>query len=75
MGDWQPIETAPRDGREILGFNAVSAATCNSTGMTVAYFQCDGDGGGWWVWEYILDPTHWCPFPDPPTTNLAEESK
>jgi hypothetical protein len=60
---WQPIETAPMDGTEILTWHKN-----NDT----AYLSVFNDG--WWVsdcfpdtWtEYLLEPTNWMPLPEPP---------
>lgn len=58
---WQPIETAPKDGPEIL-------VVC-STGIDVAHWNtcCDHEDG----WENTSDEavgclTHWMPLPNPP---------
>ena len=60
--NWQPIETAPRDGTEILVIESAG-------GCYVANWQSlDG-----WVWAYdnmdgptCTNPTHWMPLPEPP---------
>ena len=69
--EWQPIETAPKDGTHILGFGsgAWTPNGCAETFSGVDYF-----GNPYWVlcirndaesdyWE----PTHWMPIPAPPT--------
>ena len=67
MTEWQPIETAPKDGKNIL--------ISNDRGMFVAAFDADWDLDGWWLvsdgkdHERPLrgnDPTHWMPLPKPP---------
>jgi len=65
---WQPIETAPRDGTQIV------AVDCDGQRM-VAEYSVLSDGTS--VWEighssdgYILHCgaplTHWMPLPEPP---------
>jgi Protein of unknown function (DUF551) len=56
---WQAIETAPKDGTEILGYCAID-------GIILVYWKSSG-------WEYSwgysnLEPklTHWMPLPEPP---------
>ena len=69
--DWQPIETAPKDGRGIL--------ICAGSGedRVVGEAEFSSDGAWWWAntvgenWDPIEEtwgpPTHWMPLPDPPT--------
>jgi len=58
-GNWQPIETAPRDGTWVLIFcdgNAIQA-------------QWDRDDAYWANGRFGLgfdDATHWMPLPEPP---------
>ena len=66
MADWQTIETAPRDGSQIL-------ATDGRDMIVVEYYQAK-DGSAFW--EIANDQTsrycsgryltHWMPLPEPP---------
>lgn len=58
MSEWQEIETAPKDGTEILAWNG---ETC----LCVVFHD------GAWVENYdyaelVEIPTHWMPLPKPP---------
>lgn len=60
MNDWQTIDTAPRDGSQILG----------SDGEWVKVLDFDGDD--WYQFgrdnEIIAHyPIHWMPRPKPPS--------
>jgi hypothetical protein len=69
MTDWQPIETAPRDGMEIIG---VMKSYHPSYGIpfspTLTWFL----GDKWRYYDRVLEevdwyePTHWRPLPQPP---------
>lgn len=88
MSEWQPIETAPKDGT-VWGFASLYQGTDN-TGEDQFY---DWQGTMfWWVdytdpsicgWESAdevistskeTEPTHWRPLPSPPQA-LNERSK
>lgn len=65
MGEWRPIETAPKDGRDIL-----VCAVCQTTGE-VLWGVATADPDRLWLWWKPQDepakwPTHWQPLPDPP---------
>ena len=58
--EWQPIDTAPRDGSQILLANHLVASD--------GYFDyLLNKGNGSWVWPYVKhEPTHWMPLPNLP---------
>jgi hypothetical protein len=76
MMEWQPIETAPRDGTSVLLSGgqlacsgdieeneiAVVAKICNAYGSE-AWSVVRISGQEVWLWN----PTHWMPLPAPPT--------
>lgn len=56
--EWQPIETAPKDGIDIL--------VSNGERTSVAYYD-----RRWWIVSWTVeflnfDPTNWMPLPLPP---------
>lgn len=74
--NWEPIETAPKDGTRILicgGTRTDSGDFCDGSypfaGQTIAHWDHDGWNGGhsegynenWWH-----KPTHWMPLPPLP---------
>jgi hypothetical protein len=77
---WQPIETAPKDGTEILLTNGKTVAEgqwCDEEPYIREYRDADGrwidqqesDGfEGWMDWSGGMkpDPTHWMPLPAAP---------
>lgn len=59
---WRPIETAPKDGTEIILYEDFEPIICKG------FWSTDGDEwrhnrGGLWKM-----PTHWMPLPEPPQT-------
>jgi hypothetical protein len=79
MSDWQPIETAPKDGTAII----LAVPTEHRDGFIVGegYFAPENLEGGdwWWAGVYHSDyyggpisemnhwpPSHWQPLPEPP---------
>ena len=79
---WQPIETAPKDHWPIIiGYDGDWVALCckkrygspdreiyvmcSGYGDGEPHVMYEGDYDGSPVWEF--HPTHWMPFPDPPT--------
>jgi hypothetical protein len=58
--EWQPIETAPKDGTRILLFRQDYEET-----IAVCYYS-----ENWNFWKIVLgnfwaNPTHWMPLPPP----------
>lgn len=62
MTEWQPIETAPKDGRWILTWTT-DISHAFSPYLVVRW------KGNEWCYEAGKDffaPTHWTPLPEPP---------
>jgi hypothetical protein len=57
---WQPIETAPSDGRAVLVYRG-------NYDQMIVMREADGE---WWRMSGDLrgTPTHWMPLPPPPPT-------
>ena len=69
---WTPIETAPRDGTDILAWRD-KLDPGDSPMMEVVYWHRDGKL--WCVCEpwCRVEPTHWHPLPAAPTPPAAAE--
>lgn len=71
MSEWQPIETAPKDGTEVLTYRE---AGLMAVAVWVKYYPIwrGGDESGWVVSDGadLVGVTHWMPLPNPPS---AEE--
>ena len=75
MTDWQPIETAPRDGTWVLlAGGSIEYGWDGDSAPAVVAGQCVRpdpecwqfawyDGGYYGEYE---NPTHWMPLPEPP---------
>lgn len=58
--EWQPIETAPRDGTRILVFYPVLDGHIFTAGFEFGTWQSG-------IWDGRREqPTHWMPLPEPP---------
>ena len=74
MGEWQPIETAPRDGSDVLLFR-------DRHPPVVAGWFDNREEAGWatydnpeeWLHEGRNPFTHWMPLPAPPAPSKPEE--
>jgi hypothetical protein len=62
FGQWQPIETAPKDGSDILLYEVPAGKT------HIGYFSPVTDMSKKWGnhYGYGFDPSHWMPLPEPP---------
>lgn len=75
--EWRPIETAPKDGTDVLVMYMHIQTQC----VFNAFYACEEDGwdaseAGWWSYEHSevgrikledwMTPTHWMPLPEPP---------
>jgi hypothetical protein len=57
MMEWQPIETAPKSGRDMILL------------LTQSRFPQVAFSNTWWTSGFSVEckPTHWMPLPPPPT--------
>ena len=68
--DWQPIETAPKDGTRILGYGDVGLESTPMAATVVFidpnnYWRCDPNEASEYDYERCT-LTHWMPLPPPP---------
>lgn len=73
---WQPIETAPKDGRDVI--LALVNTRGHSESPALAYWNdedrsTDHYQSGWYestfsdcTYRVKFTPTHWMPIPEPP---------
>jgi hypothetical protein len=60
MSEWQPIETAPKDGTTVILFCDRYASPDVADVGSYEQGQWVMNGSGW-------EPTHWMPLPNPPS--------
>ncbi len=70
VSQWQPIETAPKDGTPVLVYAQLDppekwAAYMRDLPPLIAITSWHHDAG-FCVCE-VREPTHWMPLPDPPS--------
>lgn len=68
---WQPIETAPMDGTEVILFYP---HLLNDGFVTAGYWhRATADYESYWYSDLVnggaSPPTHWMPLPPPPSTS------
>jgi hypothetical protein len=78
MSEWQPIETAPKDGTDVIVMymHIETQVVHNAFWMDEKDCWAGDNPGGWWSYVHsevsreLLDdwrtPTHWMPLPPPP---------
>lgn len=75
--EWQPIETAPRDGTYIILYSPKEISICAWKLWNKARLKYEEDQYTWlryygnsifyYFWdEKSIKPTHWMPLPEPP---------
>ena len=63
---WLPIETAPKDGTEFLGYRHGRMATSHCVPRDDCEMWVFGnESGAYECWPQVR-PTHWMPLPSPP---------
>ena len=64
---WQPIDTAPKDGQEVIAFHPDF-----DTQYFVRWVQPEGQAGCWYedfAMKSMSGFTHWSPLPEPPMSD------
>lgn len=71
---WQPIETAPKDGDEILAWNPYGA-------VVASWQKWPNTAGGYWSTgcgcenDRAVKVTHWMPLPEPPNPTPRKDDR
>jgi len=73
---WQPIGTAPRDGRTILAYLPANVGHSPRQDVVAIY----RDAGSGWATAYSgarldAEPTYWMPLPDPPAAPELQDGR
>ena len=69
---WQPIETAPKDGTEIL---TVKHGVMVINNWHRCWMTRKGQELVYNDWQWQSKPTHWMPLPDPPEVPNEEKGE
>jgi hypothetical protein len=65
-GMWQPIETAPKDGSEVLLYVRGVSGYDHNTTVSAFWGEIDWKDNAHAGCTVYGDITHWMPLPDPP---------
>ena len=88
MTEWQPIETAPKDGSRVLicgSGGEIDIASYTEQWSVRDYFvrhakdddvyKTVKEECGYWETDVAFNPTHWMPLPRPPESLPHQEGK
>ena len=71
--EWQPIETAPKDGTEVLLWGSAESSPHARPHLGSEDVERAAWADDCWIVTsaqvsdlYVPEPTHWMPLPDPP---------
>lgn len=70
--NWQPIETAPRNTREMFVVKAFNTVTKGGTRYTSDAYCVWSERGKFVRWPHEFQPTHWMPLPPAPADGVSE---
>lgn len=76
MSEWQPIETAPRDGTVILVYRPLGRKNSTYGGRVGidAFGTVSSYPQEWSQSLRFAKPTHWMPLPEPPRHEEGRET-
>lgn len=84
MSKWQSIETAPKDGTDILlaeishDRGQISYGEIDIGAWQKEPMSMDEEGNSYWYWftnfGRVQEPTHWMPLPEPPNANPQNQT-
>ena len=70
VAEWQPIETAPKDGTVFLGYKLGQFRECYKVPRDDCDMWCFGGVSGADDLFPNIKPTHWMPLPTPPKRSM-----
>lgn len=73
MSEWQPIETAPKDGTMVLIWRKLEKGIGGDFPAHAAVDEWRGNS--WYRTRPGQQPTHWMPLPSPPTHQTSIEGE
>jgi hypothetical protein len=74
MAEWRTIDSAPKDGTEIVAIGRTTHGGSRLRASITAWYERYEDSPVWAAgWSYVapgyadtFEPTHWMPLPAPP---------